>query len=373
MGMERESSPTPSFLKPLVAMLSKPQLPPLALYVAGLIWIIKFRSIRQIAKQLDQRRTDRLHHLLSCAPLKAESLQQSVQGDLARQAADPSAAMVIDDTVDERKGKAIEGLGWHHSAHELVQGLCAVTAMLLSGSQRLLWGVRGYRTQKSCADKKDFRSKISLALDILAEAQRYFAHATLTVLMDTWYACAPILNFIKRAGWTFVTALRSNRIVYVQGRKRRLRHLAKGRRRQDFRTLKLSRGRRLRFTVLEVELPKVGPVQLVLSRIGKKRWYYLVTNDLEMAGRQIVRWYLQRSWIETLHREIKQHLGFGETFVRKWAAVQIHWTLVALAFNLVMLSAPGRRRRGLRGKLEAYQHSMGPKDLVHRFQQMANA
>lgn len=371
--MERNCSHTSGFLKPLVARLSKPQLRQAAIYVAGLIWIVKFRSIREIAKRLGARQTDRLHHLLSCAPLNTESLQQSAQGGLARQAAGPSSAIVLDDTVDERKGKAIEGLGWHHSANGLVPGLCAVTAMLLHGSTRLLFAVRGYRTKKSCPDKKDFRSKISLALDILGEAQRHFGAGTLTVLMDCWYACAPILNFIQLAHWTFVSRLRSNRIVSVNGQKRKLRHLAKGRRRRAFRTLKLSRGRRLRFTVLEVELPRVGTVQLALCRIGQGPWHYLVTNDLEMAGRQIVLWYLKRAWIETLHREIKQHLGFGETFVRRWVAVQRHWTLVATAYNLVTLIPAGRRRRSFRGKLEAFQESMSPRDMIQCFKHSAAA
>jgi hypothetical protein len=369
--MAKESSHTPSFLKPVVTLLSKPQRRQAAVYVAGLVWIVKFRSIREIAKRLGARQIDRLHHLLSCAPLSPESLQQSAQGDLARQAAGPSATMVLDDTVDQRKGKAIEGLGWHHSANGLVQGLCAVTAMLLCGSQRLLWAVRGYRTRKSCPNKKDFRSKVRLALDILAEAQRHFQGVHLTVLMDCWYACAALFNFIQLAGWTFVSALRSNRIVYVGGQKRKLRHLAKGRRHNAFRTLKLSRGRRLRFAVLEVELPKVGRVQLVLCRIGKQPWHFLVTNDLAMAGRQIVLWYLKRSWIEALHREIKQHLGFGETFVRRWAAVQKHWTLVALAYNLVALSPAGRQCRSFRGMLEAYQDAMSPKRMKHCFEQLA--
>lgn len=371
--MGRNFSHTAGLLKPLVARLSKPQLLQAAIYVAGLIWIVKFRSIREIAKQFGARQTDRLHHLLSCAPLNTEALQQSAQEDLARQAAGPSSAIVLDDTVDERKGKAIEGLGWHHSANGLVQGLCAVTAMLLNGPRRLLFAVRGYRTRKSCPDKRDFRSKVSLALNIPGEAQRYFGAGTLTVLMDCWYACAPILNFIKLAHWTFVSRLRSNRIVYVNGQKRKLRHLAKGRRRGAFRTLKLSRGRRLRFTVLEVELPQVGTVQLALCRIGQGPWHFLVTNDLGMNGRQMVLWYLKRSWIETVHREIKQHLGFGETFARRWVATQRHWTWVAAAYNLITLSPAGHRRRSFRGKLDALQEAMSPKDMIECFKHSAAA
>jgi SRSO17 transposase len=352
--------------------LSKPQRRQAAIYVAGLIWIIKFRSIRQTAKQFGRRQTDRLQHLLSYAPVAVQSLQQASQGSLARQAAGSPAVLVLDDTPCPREGKAVEGTGWHHGAKGWVWGWCAVTAMLQVGSTRLFWAVRGYRLRKRCP-KGEFRSKIDLAREILTETKACFGPGRLTVLMDCWYAAAELLNLITQAGWTFMCALRSNRTVYVTGKKRRLRHLAKGRRSADFHTLRLSRGRRLRYTGLRVDLPKVGPVQLVLCRIGKQDWHYLVSNDLRLSARQIVVRYLQRSWIEALHREIKQHLGFGELFVRRWAAAQKHWTLLVVAYNLVVLSPGGRRRHSFRAKLEAYQDSLQPEELIRCFEKQAQA
>jgi len=42
-----------------------------------------------------------------------------------------------------------------------------------------------------------------------------------------------------------------------------------------------------------------------------------VTNDLGLSEAAMVRLYGQRWWMETLHRELKQHLGFGELFMRQ--------------------------------------------------------
>jgi hypothetical protein len=70
--------------------------------------------------------------------------------------------------------------------------------------------------------------------------------------------------------------------------------------------------------------------------------------------------------IDQLHRDLKQFLGFGELFVRRWAGVQKHWTLVALAYNLVALRAvQHRHRRSFRQALRAYRESMRPEELVH--------
>ena len=352
-------------MRSVVGLLSKPQLHQAAVYVAGLIWIIKFRSICEIAKVYGHRQIDRLHHLLSNAPVSVPSLQQSWQGELARQAAGRSPLLVLDDTPCERKGKAIEGLGWHHSGNGLVQGLCTVTAMLMFGSKRLLWAVRGYRTKKSCPRARGFRSKISLAMEILAEAQNHFAGRTLTVLMDCWYGCAQLFNYIAQAGWTYISALRSNRVVYINGQKRRVRDLAKGRR--GFHQVRI-KGQSFQVLLLEVQLPRVGPVRLLLCRCAKQAWHFLVTNNPRLSARQILRTYLQRSWIETLHREIKQELGFQEMFVRRWQAAQKHWTLVALAYNLVVISSRNRRRCSFRRKIRQFRSVVTPHKLIHRFE-----
>jgi hypothetical protein len=219
----------------------------------------------------------------------------------------------------------------------------------------------------------EFRSKIRLAREILEETRPGFGPGRLTVLMDCWYAAAELLNLIAQTGWTYVCALRSNRTVYVQGRKRRLRNLAKGRRAADFHTLRLSRGRRLRYAGMQVDLPKVGPVRLVLCRIGKQAFHFLVSNDLRVSARQLVLTYLRRPWIEELHRELKQHLGFGELFVRRWAAAQKHWTLLVVAYNLVVLSPGGRRKHSFRAKLEAYQEALRPAELIRCLAKPAHA
>jgi hypothetical protein len=190
---------TGAYLKPLLGILSKPQRTQAAIYVAGLIWILKFRSIRQAAKQFGRQQTDRLQHLLSYAPVASTSLQQASASRLARQSAGRPTALVLDDTPCPRQGKAIAGTGWHYGANGWVWGWCAVTAMLLAGSTRLFWAVRGYRPQKQCPPGQ-FRSKVQLAREILGEARLCFGPGQLTVLMDSWYAAGELLRSIIQAG-----------------------------------------------------------------------------------------------------------------------------------------------------------------------------
>jgi len=344
-----------------LAPLSKPQRPQALVYLAGLLWIIRFRSLREIAAHFAAS-LDRLQHFLSCSASCARTLQHQQQRHLARLAPDHSAPLlVLDDTPCARQGRRIEGLGLHHSAKGLIRGWCAVTAMLKVGPQRFLWAVRGYRPKKSCPHGQ-FHSKIDLASEIVREATAYFGRGNLTVLMDSWYACARLLVSLQQAGWIYVAAVRSNRLVRPLGRtgKTSVRSLAKSRR--GWRTVRAGKKRRYRVRRVRAWLPQVGEVLVFLVRYQNTVRGF-VTNGLSLTEAQMVRLYGQRFWIETLHRELKQELGFGELFVRKWAAAERHWTLVGMAYNVVVLWNQ-KRRRSFRTMLRAFREAVNPGDLI---------
>jgi len=187
--------------------------------------------------------------------------------------------------------------------------------MLKVGSQRFLWAVRGYRPKKNCPQGQ-FRSKVELAVQIVREAAACFPHGSLTVLMDSWYACAGLLTTIQAAGWTYLAAVRANRLVVLSGspRKQSVRSLAKSR--HGWQTVRAGKKRRYRVRRRRAWLPRVGDV-LVFVVVHGREVRGFVTNDLGLSEAAMVRLYGQRWWIETLHRELKQHVGFGELFVRQ--------------------------------------------------------
>lgn len=359
-----------SALRAWLTPLSKPQQPQALLYLAGLLWIIRFRSLREIAAHFAAS-LDRLHHFLSCSTPCARALQHQQQRHLARLAPRHSEPLlVLDDTPCARNGREIEGLGLHHSAQGLVRGWCAVTAMLKLGPQRFLWAVRGYRPKKGCP-RGQFHSKIDLAVEVVREATAHFGRGGLTVLMDSWYACARLLNNIDEAGWVYVAAVRSNRLVCLPGRigKTSVRSLAKSR--TGWRTVRAGKKRRYRVRRVRAWLPHVGEVLMFVVRHGPTVRGF-VTNCLRRTEAQMVRLYGQRFWIETLHRELKQELGFGELFVRKWAAAERHWTLVGLAYNLVVLWNR-KRRRSFRAMLRAFRDAVSPAVLIQSHKLLVKA
>jgi len=359
MRTTKVSRKVSSCLANFLRAITKPQRVYLLIYLVGLIWLVKFRSIREIASEYGQENTDGLHQFMTASPKKIQKLQRENRRQMAATCTEKNTILILDDTPCPRKGKKIEGLGIHHGAEGFIQGLCAVTSILKIGTQRFCWAIQGYRPKGTCK-AGTFKSKVQLAIEILTEAIQSLPVKP-TVLMDAWYACAPILNPIVQAEWIFVAAVKRNRLVEINGKKISLRHLAKGPRK--YKTIRVSRKKRFRIAKLQVHLPKIGTVLLFISRSKKDGVRFFITNNLKMTESQMVALYLQRVWIETFHQDIKQHLGFGEVFMRSWDGVQAHWTLVGIAYNLITLWN-GNRSRSFRQMIRHFRDSVDPNAVL---------
>jgi SRSO17 transposase len=340
-----------------LSVLAKPQRKHFLIYITGIIWIIKFRSISEIAREYYDNSPDGLHHFIRNSAKKTSELEKINQEYISKSIKDSKAILIIDDTPCPRKGKKIEGIGVHHGADGFVKGLCAVTAIIRTSTQQFAWSVKGYYSKKSCPD--NFKSKVELATEIIDEAQKYIS-VPLTILMDAWYTCAPILGKIIEAKWTFVAAIKKNRKIILAGRETRIRHLAKGRR--EYKLIRHSRKKRFKVAKQIVFLPKIGKVLLFICKYRANTNFY-ISNDLELSERKMVKLYSQRFMIEFFHKDIKQHLGFREIFVRSRHSVQKHWTLVAIAYNIIVLSDNGKHK-SFRQKIFHFRNSFSHDSLM---------
>jgi len=321
-----------SFLKGFFSCFTRPAQKHFRCYILGLVLMIRFRSIQRIADTFEEGRVDSLHHFLHDGAWDhREVVCQSQEAVMRKLPEDKRTLLIIDDTPIERHGPEIEGAGCHHGPRGLLWGQCAVTAVVRWGAMNLLWDVKGYRPKKTCP-VQDFRSKIDLAQEVLREADIFGRN--FTVVMDSWYAAKRILNQIADLRWTFVTSVRSNRLVVINGHKTRVANLAKGP--HVYREVRLPNGSTVRAAERLVYLPGFGPVKVVIGKTRHDR-RFMITNDLGLSMAQVVRIYAQRVWIETMHENVKQHLGLGELRVRSWRAAQRHWALVLVAHNALVL------------------------------------
>jgi hypothetical protein len=326
-------------------------------YWAGLIWIVQFVSIKEIARCFADGSTDSLHHFISNGSRSTQRLEQASQRSIAQRVdGEEEPILIIDDTAIARNGKHIQGIGIHHGADGFVRGQCVVTAVLKTTNQRLAWALRGYFPKRSCP-VAEFKSKIELAREILQQAKQYFRH--LTVLMDSWYSCAPILNLIVLLGWSYVAAVKKNRIVIRNGRRISVGVLAKTRLR--FEKVCWGSRKKVRIARCVVTVPKIGQVVLFICKSAQGT-LCLMSNHLDMTAAQAARLYRQRFDIELFHKEIKQHLHCGHLFVRSRFGAQKHWTLVGIAYNSIVLWNNGNQR-SFRQTIRAFRSAIDPESM----------
>lgn len=296
--------------------------------------LARTHSIKRLSEDYFGSRVDSLHYFLKDSIWRTDKMKE-VFKQVIRSCLFGSSEqilLVIDDTPIKRTGACIEGLGVHHSSDGYIKGQCVVTVVARLGAEVFGLFAQGYRPKCSCP-RKEFKTKIDLALEALKFVEEIKILAPVTVLIDVWYACQRVLDAITKMNFRYVAAVKSNRLITVNGKKCSVRDLAKGRR--EYVEVIDRKGRRIKVAKIIVTLSKVGAVALFITKGGITR--YLISNDLALTEKEAVHLYADRWTIETWHKAIKQNLGFGEMWIRNWQACQRHWTLALIIHNALVL------------------------------------
>jgi hypothetical protein len=219
--------------------------------------------------------------------------------------------LVLDDTtLDKPYARAMELVTSHWSGkhRRVVQGINLVSLVWTAGDARYPCDFRLYDKAHDGWSKNDhFRQMIAGAY------HRQFAPEL--VAFDSWYASLDNLKTIRGYGWTWLTQLKSNRLVDPDG---------SGNRPLD-ETL-LSRTGSL------VHLKGYGWIQvfkLAAPHGGSEFW---ATNDLTMPLESLAD-YVARLWhIEEYHRTLKQFCGIEQAQHRSAIAQRNHIGFALRAF-----------------------------------------
>ena len=170
--MKKHRRKPTAYIIHILDVLTKPQRKQAIIYLLGLVWMIKFRSIARIAQEFGHNDTDGLHHFLRHSPQTSAATQEASREQVAQALNDNEHVLLaIDDTPVQRHGKHIQGIGIHHSAKGLIKGLCAVTAIVMASGKKLAWCIESYYP-KSCCPKDIFESKVTIAIGIIARARQ---------------------------------------------------------------------------------------------------------------------------------------------------------------------------------------------------------
>jgi len=202
--------------------------------------------------------------------------------------------LVIDDsTLDQPYAKSIELVTHHGSGkhHAVVRGINLVTLLWTDGDRHIPCDYRVYDRTDGATKNDHFAAMIRTA------QQRGFSPQR--VAFDGWYSSLENLELIRSVGWTWLTRLKSNRLVNKD--------------RQGSRALKDTA---IAPTGTEVWLPGFGLVRVfgIVAPDGSiDHW---ATNDLGLSDLTRLP-FAEFSWaIEHYHRGIKQCTGIERCQVR---------------------------------------------------------
>ncbi len=256
--------------------------------------------------QLDPPAHDAFTRLLT----RLEPDPDALWGEAETQVRRGDGVLVVDDsTLDKPYARAIALVTRHWSGkhHAVVQGINLVSVLWTDGDRHIPCDYRIY-------DKADARTKNDHFADMMRTAYaRGFTPRC--VCFDGWYSSLENLKLVRNCGWTWLTRLKSNRLV--------------NRDRQGTRALKDTM---VASTGTEVWLPGYGLVKVFGIVAPDGDIAYWATNDLGMTDLTRLQ-FAEFSWaIESYHRGIKQYTGIERCQCRTAKAQRNHIGLALRAF-----------------------------------------
>ena len=137
-------------------------------------------------------------------------------------------------------------------------------------------------------------------------------------IFDNGFASMYNLNWLMENNYTFITRLKNNKIIYIDGKKHILSELG------------LKEGESI-----ICELKGIRKNVKILRFWHQDEEYFIVTNDLEMTDKDLKQEYLDRWGVEVFHREAKQKLGLEKMLVRSWRKLTNRIGLICVVYGFL--------------------------------------
>lgn len=263
--------------------------------------------------------------------------------------------LIIDDTVEVKRGKQIEGSCrhlWSNKEHRTVNGLNIVSLNYADSHStfQLDFSIRhGESRRKEIADfttalhhrsnayarrSEGLRGKNVLALEMVERALEYGIDAEY-LLVDSWCAKPEFIDKAVKMGMPVIARIaNNNRIWHFKGKHKTLnaiycqlskaRHKAHG-----------TQGK-IRYTYFDaiVEHHLLGKVKLLFLHTGKELLVFIST-DLSLSGKEIIETYKKRWNIEQGYKDLRELFGLGKEENRIYEALIARITLSMFTYNLL--------------------------------------
>jgi SRSO17 transposase len=192
-----------------------------------------------------------------------------------------------------------------------VVGLYITNGKVYNPLEFKLWG------SPKLVNKDQYKKKPAMLIEFL---QYYGMNAipVKRIVFDAFFNSKANLKWLIENGYTFITRIECNRIVYANGEKHVLKELG------------LKDGESI-----ICELQGIKENLKILRFCYQDEEYYVVTNDLDKTDENLKQEYLDRWGVEVFHREAKQKLGLEKMLIRSWKRLTNRVGLICVVYGFL--------------------------------------
>jgi IS4 transposase len=264
--------------------------------------------------------------------------------------------LIIDDTVEGKRGKYIEGSRdalWSNKEKRKIRGINVVSLNYSDGYSNFMvdfaiaMGAYARVKLEAFAREVDTRTtaykrrleimhgKQQIAIDMVKRALKQGIYADY-LLVDSWYSKPVFIQEMNAMGLKVISRIaNSNKIWNFAAKEKTLNALYK-----RFKSIKKAKtdtyGKKIKFTYfsVKVEHKNAGMIKIVFIKT-KEQLIPIASTDLEISDEEIIEIYKRRWDIEQGYKELREHFGFGKEENRIYEALIERITLSFFAYNIV--------------------------------------
>lgn len=263
--------------------------------------------------------------------------------------------LIIDDTVEIKRGKQIEGSCkslWSNKEHRCINGINIVSlnftdthstfqldfAISMNKSRRkavdTFTHALHHRSNAYARRAETQKGKNTLAMEMLKRALTQGITADY-LLVDSWYAKPNFIKAVKEEGVDVVARIANNNKIWnFKGKYKTLNGMYNAL--SKVKHEKSDCYGKIHYHYFDTvgEHYTLGKVKLVFLHAGKEL-IVLISTDLSLGAKEIIETYKKRWNIEQGYKDLREYFGLGKEENRLYEALVAKITLSMFTYNLV--------------------------------------
>ncbi len=288
--------------------------------------------------------------LLSLSTLKILKLLHKVQDKKAVR------VLIIDDTVEGKVGKDIEGSSdylWSNKEKRTIRGINVVSLNYSDGFSNLMLdfeiatnkyarvalenftNIVDYRSNAHIRRLETLKGKSQIAIAMVKRAVNSGIYADY-LLVDSWYSKPSFIKEMNELGLKVITRVANNNKIwnFLGDRKTLTGIYDKYKKLKDIKSGTYGKKVKYKYFSVVVEHKKAGKIKIVFLKTSDKL-IPIVSTDLDISDETIIETYRRRWDIEQGYKELREHFGFGTEENRIYEALIARITLSFFTYNIV--------------------------------------